>query len=84
MIENQSAAKPQLANGILRWLDSENRFCSSILDEKVTNRETILAANTLITLFAIIGFAETNLPLCVALTAWFTTSVLALTKGGRV
>ena len=82
MVENQSAAKSQPVGYIARWLESENKTCSSIMEEKVTNLDVLSVMNLLVSLMLVIGTAETNLPLSVILSAWFITSAVKFTKGG--
>ncbi|MEG1860988.1 MAG: hypothetical protein RR206_04785 [Bacteroidaceae bacterium] len=64
------------------WLDRENKFHSSLLEEKVTNNRVLRAYHCMVSGFALCILAGNSLLLGVLALVWFAVSLIQVKKGG--
>lgn len=65
------------------WLSSDNKFMTSISEEKVSNKQAILIWNVLISFVLLIGFvASDSIIVPLALAGYFAYSAYLCWKGG--
>lgn len=65
------------------WLSSDNKFMTSISEEKVSNKQAILIWNVLISFVLLIGFvASDSIIVPLVLAGYFSFSAYLCWKGG--
>ena len=75
-------SKACLATRVFNWLDSDNSILSSIMEESVSNKQTLLLVNAMVSFVLLACFAFVNVTAAIALVAWFAYSVHLCAKGG--
>lgn len=63
------------------WLNSENKLFTKVMEEQVTNLQSLLAFNAMTALAACMIVASNMLLLVLAI-AWFVTALIFCQKGG--
>lgn len=71
-----------IQNHVSAWLKSENFPLSSVMEESVTNRQTLLISQCFVSFSFMAIAANASLPLCVIGLLWFGLSLLSAKKGG--
>lgn len=64
------------------WLNRENVLFSSIMEEKVSNRQTVLISQTLASFCILTCSVFTHWLTAIACLCWFACSILLCKKGG--
>lgn len=64
------------------WLNRENNLFSWIMEEKVTNRQTVLVSQALISFSLLTCSLFTHWLAAIACLCWFACSILLCKKGG--
>jgi hypothetical protein len=67
-------------SAIKTWLENENMLLTSIMEEKVTNKQAVLIAHVGIAFTVLI--CSTTLLSAAASIAWFSASIYLCKKGG--
>ena len=64
------------------WLNRENVLFSSIMEEKVSNRQAVLISQALASFSILTGSVFTHWLAAIACLCWFACSILLCKKGG--
>lgn len=64
------------------WLNRENVLFSSIMEEKVSNRQAVLISQALASFCILTGSVFTHWLAAIARLCWFAYSILLCKKGG--
>ncbi|WP_419556531.1 hypothetical protein [Phocaeicola plebeius] len=64
------------------WLNHENVLFSSIMEEKVSNRQTVLISQALASFYILTCSVFTHWLASIACLCWFACSILLCKKGG--
>lgn len=76
-----SAQKADTISTVQNWLSLENSFISSLLESKITNRQTLLLFNCLTAFSALILLCSSLIGAIITF-FWFVLSLYLAKKGG--
>ena len=64
------------------WMASENTFFTSVLEEPVTNKQTLLLAQAVVSFSVLVGSSFLSVTAALVCLAWFGVSLHLCVKGG--
>lgn len=76
-----SAPKAGARSSFQIWATRENQFISKLIEQPVTNRQTLLIIHCLVSFFGFILMSGHLITAIIGLT-WFITSLYSAKKGG--
>lgn len=83
---NVPASDTNVANNLKSrfsaWLKSNNAILSSVIEEPVTNKQTLLISQCFVAFSFMAIVANVSLLLCIIGLFWFGLSLLSVKKGG--
>lgn len=79
---HQPSTKASFSDRVFDWLDSDNNFLSSVMEESVSNRQTLLLTNAMVSFALLALFAFIDVTAAVMLVAWFAYSLHLCKEGG--
>lgn len=79
---HQPSVKASLSDRLVDWLDRDNYVLSSIMEESVSNRQTLLIANAMLSGCLLLCSTFVCIEALLFLFVWFAWAVLKCQKGG--